>query len=148
MIREYKESDFLEIEKIYNSSKADEFSEESFNLVVTPLSEDKEMLDLLHSSKIYIYEATNMAGFVGFKGNYISWLFVRPSYRGQGIGKKLVSHILSMLSGEVTLNVVRSNFVAKNLYENLGFKVAKEVTANYQGNLIIVCNMVAWAKNG
>ncbi len=148
MIREYKESDFIVIENIYNLSRADEFSEENFNLVVTPLSQDKKMLDLLHSSKIYIYEATDIAGFVGVKENYISWLFVHPSYRGQSIGKKLVSHILSMLSGEVTLNVARSNFVAKNLYEKLGFKVAKEVTGNYQGNLITVCNMVAWAKNG
>lgn len=148
MIREYEESDFSAIEKIYNLSKADEFSEESFNVAVTPLSEDKKMLDLFHSSKIYIYEDTSITGFVGVKENYISWLFVHPNYRGQSIGKKLVSYILSTLNGEVTLNVARSNFVAKTLYENLGFKVAKEVTGNYQGNLVIVCNMVAWAENG
>jgi ribosomal protein S18 acetylase RimI-like enzyme len=148
MIREYKESDFPGIEKIYNLSKADEFSEESFNVVVTPLSEDKKMLDLFHSSNIYIYKAVGIAGFIGVKENYISWLFVHPSYRSQGIGKKLVSFILSASNGDVTLNVARSNFIAKNMYESLGFKVTKELTGNYQENPLIVCRMVAQAKNG
>lgn len=147
MIRDYKESDFSAIEEIYNVSKVDEFSAESFNVTVTPLSEDKKMFDLFHSSNIYVYEAFGVAGFIGVKENYISWLFVHPNYRSQGIGKKLVSFILSTLSGEVTLNVAKSNLVAKSLYESLGFKVAKELIGEYQENSIVVCNMVAKAKN-
>ena len=146
MIREYKDSDFPDIEKIYNLSKADEFNEEKFDVIVTPLSDDEGMLNLLHSSQVYIYEAGGIAGFIGVKGNYISWLFVHPSYRGQGIGKKLISHVLLTLSGDVSLNVARSNSVAKGLYESLGFKVVKELAGKYQEHPVIVCNMVAPKK--
>ena len=148
MIREYRESDFPEIEKIYNLSKADEFSEERFNFSIIPLSEDKKMLDLLCSSKIYIYEDDEIAGFIGVKENYISWLFVHPNFRKQGIAKKLVSFILSTASGDVTLNVASSNLIAKTMYERLGFKITDEFTGNYQENPVVVCRMVAEAKNG
>lgn len=146
MIREYEDSDFADIERIYNLSKADEFTKEKFDVIVTPLSDDEGMLELLNSSKVYIYEAGRIAGFIGVKKNYISWLFVDPSYRGQGIGKELMSHVLSTLSGDVSLNVARSNSVAKGLYENLGFKVVKEFTSKYQDYPVIVCNMVAPEK--
>ena len=148
MIREYCESDFEAVERIYNLSKSDEFSEESFNVKVTHLSEDEEMLVLFHSSKIYIYESIGIAGFIGVKGNYISWLFVHPKYRSQSIGKKLVSYVLSTLSGEVTLNVARSNIIAKKLYEKLGFEVTKEFTGKYQENFVVVCRMATVKKNG
>jgi hypothetical protein len=76
MIRAYKHSDFLEIENIYNLSKRDEFVGESFDVAVTPLSKDQEMLDLFHTSNVSIYEKKGIVGFAGVKDNYISWLFV------------------------------------------------------------------------
>lgn len=147
MIRKYKKSDFSAIATIYNLSKADEFIGESFDATVTPLSEDSEMLSLFHESEIYLYEIDDVVGFIGIKENYISWLFIHPGFRCQGIGKKLVLHILSMLNGEVTLNVAHSNFAAKKMYENLGFKVAKEFVGRYQGNPVIVCNMAIVLEN-
>ena len=148
MIREYKESDFSAIENIYNLSKADEFSGEDFKIVPTPLGEDKIMLEQFYSSKIYIYETAGIAGFIGVRENFISWLFVHPRCRGRGIGKKLVSFMLSALSGEVSLTVARSNLIAKKLYESLGFRVQRELTSSYQENSLVVCRMVAKAKSG
>ena len=141
MIRAYKESDFSFIESIYNASKIDEFAGEKFDVTVVPLSQDQQMLELLRESKIYIYEKRDIVGFAGTKGNYISWLFVHPDFRGNNIGKKLVSHVLSELDGEVTLYVARSNTAAINLYQNFGFKIVKEFTGRYLGNPIVVLKM-------
>jgi ribosomal protein S18 acetylase RimI-like enzyme len=148
MIRAYKESDFPDIERIYNASKKDEFAGEKFDITVVPLSEDQQMLQLLRESNIYIYEKSDIVGFAGAKENYISWLFVHPDFRGKNIGKKLVSHVLSKLNGEVTLTVARSNIAATNLYQNLGFDIAKEFTGRYQGNPIVVRKMRKFVKNG
>lgn len=148
MIRAYKESDFSEIESIYNVSKRDEFAGEKFDVTVVPLSEDQKMLQLFRDSKIYIYEKSDIVGFAGAKGNYISWLFVHPDFRGKNIGKKLISHILSELNGEVTLNVARSNIAAINLYKDLGFDIDKEFTGKYQGNPIVGLKMSKVVKNG
>ena len=147
MIRSYKESDFDKIEAIYDLSKKDEFSYEDFEVTVTPLSKDSEMLELFQKSKIYVYDSNGIKGFVGVKDNYISWLFVAPNFRKQQIGKKLVTYVLSKLNGNVTLSVARSNTPAINLYKNLGFKVTKEFVGQYQGNPILVCKM-SYVKNG
>ena len=144
MIRAYKNSDFTKIEAIYNLSKKDEFVGEDFDVLVIPLSEDQQMLDLFHGSSIFIYEKNGIVGFAGVKANYISWLFVHPDFRGQGIAKKLTLHILSTLNGEVTLSVASSNIIAITLYENLGFTVIEEFTGKYQGNPIVVCKMRKW----
>ena len=147
MIRIYNESDFEYLETIYNLSKRDEFIGEDFNIIVTPLSQDQPMLDLFYASKIYIYHMDAITGFIGLKDNYISWLFVHPEFRGQGIGKKLLSHALSLLDGEVILNVVRSNLIAVSLYKSLGFSVAREFIGHYQNNPVVVWKMSRVAKN-
>lgn len=141
MIRAYNKSDFDDIENIYNTSKIDEFKGEPFDITVTPLSKDKQMLDLFNTSEIYIYGEDKIAGFVGVKENYISWLFVHPNFRGQNVGKKLVSYALSTLNGEVTLSVAKSNIAAMSLYKSLGFSMIKEFTSKYQGNPLVVWKM-------
>ena len=143
MIRAYKHSDFSAIEKLYNLSKKDEFVGESFDVAVTTLCKDQQMLDLFHTSNVYIYEKKVIVGFAGVKDNYISWLFVHPDYRGQKVGEKLALHILSTLKGEVTLNVASSNIIATALYKKLGFEVVKEFSGKYQGNPIVVFKMSA-----
>lgn len=142
MIREYRETDFSDIERIYNLSKIDEFIGEKFEVPIISLGEDSEMLNLFRASTIFVYEVRGIVGFVGVRGNSITWLFVCPEARGKGIGKKLVLYVMSILSGEVILKVARSNCVAKIMYERLGFKVAKEFTGKYNGNSIEVCQMV------
>ena len=141
MIRPYKASDFGDIENIYNTSKKDEFAGENSSIAVTPLSDDKKMLDLFHTSNIYVFEKPDVVGFSGVKEAYISWLFVHPDFRRQGIGKELVLHMLSKMNGEVLLNVVRSNIAATNLYKNLGFQVTEEFTGKFQNNPIVAWKM-------
>lgn len=50
---------------------------------------------------------------------------VHPDYRGKKIGKKLMKELINTLkkegSTDITLEVRKSNIVAQNLYESLGF---------------------------
>ncbi len=84
------------------------------------------------------FNDNELVGFVGYKVSYISWLFVHPHFRGQGIGKKLAAYVLSKLNGETTLTVAKPNTIAINLYKSLGFILTQETTAKYQGNPIII----------
>ena len=141
MIRPYKGSDFEVLENLYNLSKADEFVGEGFDIQVIPLSKDQRVLDLFHSSEIFIYERDGIGGFVGIKGSSIVWLFVHPRYRGQTIGRELVLYVLRKLKGQVTLTVVGSNRVAVSLYKSVGFSILKESIGNHQGHTVIVYKM-------
>ena len=64
---------------------------------------------------------------MGYKWSYISDIYVRPTYRRQGIGRKLIQAIVEYLksvgSGHVRLAVWRGNSGAMKLYEELGFRM-------------------------
>jgi len=59
---------------------------------------------------------------------HINNLAVRGDFRGQGLGTRLLEHVLragaSRGAGRATLEVRRSNAPARRLYERLGFEVA------------------------
>ena len=49
-----------------------------------------------------------------------------PNFRGRGLGKKCTTQLLKSFNGEIDqigLNVKKDNFIALQLYENLGFRV-------------------------
>ncbi|HEY6529510.1 MAG TPA: N-acetyltransferase [Cellvibrionaceae bacterium] len=146
MIRVYKNSDFSEVEDIYNLPKKDEFFGNDFDVAITPLSQDQHMLHLFFESRIFVYESNGVVGFVGVKGNHISWLFVHPDFRGQGFAKKLVLSALSELKGEVTLNVASSNAIAISVYDSLGFEVIAEFSGKYQCNSVNVLRMSKYIR--
>ncbi|WP_347331423.1 GNAT family N-acetyltransferase [Marinimicrobium locisalis] len=115
---------------------------------VIPLSKDQRMLDLFHSSEIFIYEGDEIGGFVGIKENSIVWLFVHPNCRGQTIGKELILYVLRKLKGQVTLTVVGSNEVAVRLYKSIGFSILQESIGNYQSHAVIVYKMGIQLRDG
>ena len=53
-------------------------------------------------------------------------IFVDETYRGKGIGNKLMSYLVSMAISErvenITLEVRVSNIIARNLYKKFGFR--------------------------
>jgi len=65
---------------------------------------------------------------------HISNIAIHPEYRGQGLGKALLLHLLreALDRGvtKATLEVRRSNAIAQNMYAHLGFKIVS-VRKNY-----------------
>lgn len=68
---------------------------------------------------------------------YLAHLGVRPELRGQGIGERLIQHLLDQgrAAGyrQTGLDVAASNPRAQKLYEALGFVVAVERTSRIPG---------------
>lgn len=61
-------------------------------------------------------------GFMLLTGEHMDALFVDPDVRGQGVGKLLVKHALSLTPG-LTTNVNEQNKQAVGFYKKMGFKV-------------------------
>jgi ribosomal protein S18 acetylase RimI-like enzyme len=63
----------------------------------------------------------------GVSRAYVYGFRVRPNYRNQGIGTKMMNAVESDLNQrgfcEVTLNVARTNLDAQRFYERLGYRV-------------------------
>jgi ribosomal protein S18 acetylase RimI-like enzyme len=99
------------------------------------LEVDPDMMALFRGSEILIAErSARIVGFGGIRGNFITWLFVHPEYRRQGVAQALVRALLAQLSGTITLNVATTNVPAYNLYKRLGFTVEREFVGQFNGH--------------
>ena len=76
-------------------------------------------------------ETGHVVGFCGFwrvlDELHINNLAVLPEYRRQGIASRILAHVFAegrkVGAGRATLEVRRSNEIARRLYEHLGFRV-------------------------
>lgn len=72
----------------------------------------------------------NYSTFLGKPGIYLEDLFVKPSYRGKGIGKALLSKIISIAKernyGRVEWSVLNWNLSAIDFYKKMGAEPLEE----------------------
>ncbi len=71
-------------------------------------------------------------GFLGLLENHIGGIFVDPACQGQGIGRKLIAHGLSIRS-ELTLDVYARNAATHEFYRKLGFVETSRRDQDAQG---------------
>lgn len=141
-IRSYKESDWRQVSKIYDLSKPDEMNGLVKPELIVPLAEDDKMLSYFKESRIWVYESgQQIYGFIGLKGDVVSWLFVHPEYRRQGIARKLLTNIIEKSNKFLSLNVAKSNYAALSLYLSFGFEVYEEFEGKMFGQKIKAVRM-------
>jgi ribosomal protein S18 acetylase RimI-like enzyme len=141
-IRAYGDSDWEAIRNIYDLSKPDEMRGSVDLAAVIPLNQDAAGLALFRDSVILVADdADQIVGFGGYKGNYISWLFVHPSHRRKGVAHALLEEILGRLQGPITLNVGANNQAARKLYSGFGFIVAREFSGTFNGHDVDVLTL-------
>jgi GNAT superfamily N-acetyltransferase len=77
----------------------------------------------------------NFSTFVGKRGLYLEDLYVRPAFRGHGIGRQLLSHLAQIAvqrgCGRFEWSVLDWNRSARNFYEALGAE-ANPAWVNYR----------------
>ena len=141
-IRKFVDNDFDRIKEVYGLSKLDELSNEPNTFELVPLDTDTKRLYLFNQSDIFVYESDGkLLGFCGNHGGHITWLYVHPEFRGQGLAIKLLTYLIPLLKGRITLNVTKSNKAAIALYEKMGFSIIKEMQGSYDGTAVTVNEM-------
>jgi ribosomal-protein-alanine N-acetyltransferase len=82
-----------------------------------------------------------------FDEAHISNIAIHPQYRGQGLGKMLLLHLLEEAASrgatKATLEVRRSNIIAQKMYLRYGFKVVsvrKKYYVDEQEDALIMWN--------
>jgi len=77
------------------------------------------------SARIWVLaDAANAPiGFLGLGDHSIDALFLDPSHRGHGFGRRLVAHAQDGQGGALTVEVNEQNSAARGFYEALGFVV-------------------------
>jgi putative acetyltransferase len=78
-------------------------------------------------------EAGVVAGFLGVDGDKLEMLFIHPSFRGGGAGRRLVHHAVHAL-GATAVDVNEQNEQAVGFYLAMGFAVEGRSELDGQGN--------------
>jgi ribosomal protein S18 acetylase RimI-like enzyme len=142
MIRAYSESDWDQVSAIYDLAKPDEMEGIVDADAITPLAEDGRMLRYFFDSKIWVCEDNGcILGFIGQKGDLVSWLFVHPDHRRKGIAGRLLNELIRAHQGPLRLNLAKSNRPAMALYTSLGFEISEEFEGNMYGCAVPAVSM-------
>lgn len=80
-------------------------------------------------------------GFMLLTGEHMDALFIDPDVRGQGIGKILVEHALTLAPG-LTTNVNEQNTQAVGFYKKMGFKVTGRSEVDDLGKPYPLLNLI------
>lgn len=124
MIREYRQTDFENLIRVWKSSSR----------IATPfLSEEFLERETITIRDVYIPIAEtwvieddgDFVGFLALIENEVGAIFVDPAYQGKGYGKALMDHAKS-LRPYLELDVFRDNPIGRTFYNKYGFKFVKE----------------------
>ena len=83
-----------------------------------------------YARRIEYYEKDKVIGYLEYSFIYdrleIDQFFVDENFRKQGIGKKIMSYLIAVAIDKhvvnITLEVRKSNEIARNLYKKFGFR--------------------------
>lgn len=124
-VREFVETDFDAVCRVYLDAKRDELALESSLLLVTPLDRDPAILAAFRESTILVFDRGGVLGFSATFGPQLRALFVHSRARGTGIGGALLRAVCAR-NGQLAVNVARSNIPARRFYASHGFAVESE----------------------
>lgn len=71
---------------------------------------------------VYVQADETIAGFAGVDEDKIEMLFIDPSMRGKGVGRKLITFCMKQLSAN-KVDVNEQNQQAVDFYQHIGFVV-------------------------
>jgi putative acetyltransferase len=84
--------------------------------------------------------AGTIVGFIGIHSEKIEMLFILNEYRGQGIGKALLNHVLNLHTiNKVDVN--EQNPQAVGFYETMGFQVVSRSPLDAMGKPFPILHM-------
>jgi ribosomal protein S18 acetylase RimI-like enzyme len=136
IIRAYHNEDWRAVLDIFSRAKPDELKGSVSKEDIVPLREDAGLLQSFHGSHLFVaWEDDQIIGYIGYRQDFISFLFVDTAHYRKGIGTQLLAHVLPLMGNKAWLLVAKTNRPAIALYQKFGFTVAEEFTGKYNGKI-------------
>lgn len=91
---------------------------------------------------VYITDENNkcISGFMAIEDEKIEMLFIHPTHRGNGFGKKLISYAVSVLNASL-VDVNEQNTQGVGFYKHMGFKTVNRSPLDGNGNPFPILHM-------
>lgn len=133
-VRAYEASDWDAVARIHDAARLDELGasvgvEAFLDLATTYESEG------LFDGDVWVAELDGeVAGFIAFSDDEVTWTYVDPAAYRRGVGRALLRHVLARATAPVELTVLDGNDAARTLYESEGFALQQTRTGALVGN--------------
>ncbi len=134
IIRKYEDKDWAAIQEIHDLARMYELTGAGLPEAFLRLEDTYENEDLFENEVLVAERDGTVLGFVAYSEEELAWLYVHPSAMRQGIARALVSHVLSLTEGKMTLEVLCGNDPAIKLYEAMGFVTVEIGSGQMPGN--------------
>ena len=147
-IRTYADNDWSAVCVVHDLARPLELEGSCDPRAFVPLAEEKEdIADFNESSKFVAEIAGEVVGFSGVKDNVVTWLYVKPEFAGNGIGKQLLLSALELIDGEAFTYVLAGNEIALKVYTMFGFTKSLEFDSDCAGYPCTCLKLVKAAAN-
>jgi len=117
-----------EANALVHSFLADEF--------VSQVEKDMRNIYLPNAETWVLVKGEQPVGFVALIEDEIGGLFLHPSLHGQGLGKALVAHAVT-LKGPLRVEVFERNTIGRRFYEGYGFMFAEKYLHEPSGEMTL-----------
>lgn len=125
-IREYEEKDWPHLQRIYDRARNLELSRCGYEEAFTPLHDIFEAEELFKSKIALLIYENEIRGFVAYRSNEITWLYVDVDFQRRGFGQRLLYYALQHTARPLDVWLLHGNLAARELYQKVGFCWAEE----------------------
>lgn len=123
------------IQAVHDPARKQELARAGLDAAFLPLTIAAEREDLFDYRLYIALEQETVLGFVAFTEDELAWLYVRPDFQRQGVGRMLAEFALErMEEAEKSVEVLFGNEPARHLYRSLGFTKETIVHGKMPGN--------------
>lgn len=120
-IRPYRSDDWPRLCAIHDRARMDELRRAGLAEAFLPLDVAAERENLFAYELLVAEEDGVAVGFAAHGPEELAWLYVAPECYRKGIGARLVRAALDACPTGLSVEVLRGNDAALNLYKSLGF---------------------------
>lgn len=133
-IRTYVEPDWPHLCAIHDAARQIELASAKITeAAFAPFQKCAYQEGFFANKIIVATQADNILGFAAYRPRQLTWLYVDPNSFSQGIGQKLITHILANTERPLDVQMLEGNQRAQRLYEFMGFAVHKRTKGKIQG---------------
>jgi GNAT superfamily N-acetyltransferase len=134
VIRDYAPSDWMRMCAIHDAARLIELRASAGEAAFLTLEQTFEAEGLFDGDVAVAELDDDLAGFVAWTDDALTWLYVDPGLHRRGIGRALLRYALAGAAPGFTTEVLVGNDKALALYLSEGFVIAEKVDGRLEGN--------------